>query len=223
MADKKCKFPGCAQKAESRGLCQKHYWQARNSANAATKKKAAECMDAPKRKGGGARKPAPVATTPRSADAKGPKIDEMTGRVLHDDVVAAVHEAALHTAIEAAAPRRGHPLRQQGGGQGRPDGPGNRQDRRSPDIQGRQQAQDRLIVTPGEHSKLLDDLVGLSYPDHPDYMVVEFYDKEIEFIEDIEAQRCAEGVLDLTDRQADWLESIHRSIARQRQTARAGR
>ena len=76
-------------------------------------------------------------------------------------------------------------------------------------------------MTPEEYNNLFDDLLALMDPQHDDYLVVEFTDRDFEFLQDISAQKTIEGCLQLTDPQAPWLEMIHGIITQQIKVAHA--
>ncbi len=67
----------------------------------------------------------------------------------------------------------------------------------------------------------LDELLAMSRPDHPYYLSIELLDGEVEFLADLVAIRDRLGRLDLTERQADWLRSIHDKTRQQIAEARA--
>jgi len=65
---KECNFPECTNPAATRGLCKKHYWQAKNSAKPAVRQLASSYMDEPKRAAPGTKGGSKSATSKVKAD-----------------------------------------------------------------------------------------------------------------------------------------------------------
>jgi len=66
-----------------------------------------------------------------------------------------------------------------------------------------------------EASDILDALLELCEPSHPDYLSVSFTDGVLDFLEDLRTQREEHGVLVLTDKQTSWLRAIRRDVQQQ--------
>lgn len=59
-----------------------------------------------------------------------------------------------------------------------------------------------------DDERMLDELLQLRDPDHPRYLMVDFTDRQCEFLDDLESLQWA-GDLILTERQRGWLCGIY--------------
>ena len=100
---KECNFPDCENPAKARGLCIKHYWQAKRGA-AGTMAKAKKHMD-PAKEGyanrGGKPKTTPKPGSFNNPDAPAPSDAPLHIGALGDDARAAVHESYIALGAKA--------------------------------------------------------------------------------------------------------------------------
>ncbi len=68
---------------------------------------------------------------------------------------------------------------------------------------------------------MLDELMALQDPDHPDFLAYDLTDRQREFLVDLNARRQEDSqeLLFLTEKQRDYLRWMHREVTKQIQMA----
>lgn len=70
-------------------------------------------------------------------------------------------------------------------------------------------------------TEMLDELMALQDPDHPDFLAYDLTDRQREFLVDLNARRQEDSqeLLFLTEKQRDYLRWMHREVTKQIQMA----